>query len=438
MASFQTRFDSHVADANGAAVANNAALLSHPIRLHAAHIRRLIANISKLLGMVDSNQAKHPEFLAATPTIVPEKAIELVAAVKPSIEAGSDNFVQNILPQLVEVEDKLNKAVGLSDFKVAEIKNQQVRALNQILDRAEKSKQDADSLFGQIKKDRQESLEGAEQVKEAVGVALTDKQVIERIKTAAEKLANGHARQGSLELLVRTARAKLDEIETKLTEATEKAQLAATQADLATGSADTAQNAVKGLESSNKRAQEILTNATQAGLAGAYKTERENLKSQQNIFACVFYGIIAAILTYAIIFLLPIFKNLLENNEVNNGIAENAEVLLVRLLILAPAVWALIFTNKRYVNLETLQMDYAAKSATALAYSGYRDEMADDPELSRQLKDGLLVRFIEHPSRLINGNSRDDLKNTLGMFSRSSSGEDRTHQNSVSSGPDRE
>lgn len=103
MASFQTRFDSHVADANSAAVANNAALLSHPIRLHSAHIRRLIANISKLLGMVDSNQAKHPEFLAATPTIVPEKAIELVAAVKPSIEAGADDFVQNILPQLVEV-----------------------------------------------------------------------------------------------------------------------------------------------------------------------------------------------------------------------------------------------------------------------------------------------------------------------------------------------
>jgi hypothetical protein len=77
MSGFQARFDSHIAVANSAAANNTTALQEHPIKMHPAHIRRLLASISKLLGLVDGNQAKHPEFLAATPTMVPEKAIEL-------------------------------------------------------------------------------------------------------------------------------------------------------------------------------------------------------------------------------------------------------------------------------------------------------------------------------------------------------------------------
>ena len=48
-----------------------------------------------------------------------------------------------------------------------------------------------------------------------------------------------------------------------------------------------------------------------------------------------------------------------------------------------------------------MQMDYAAKATTALAYFGYKDEMDQDPTLSTKLKDGLIARFIEHPSRLL-------------------------------------
>ncbi len=83
------------------------------------------------------------------------------------------------------------------------------------------------------------------------------------------------------------------------------------------------------------------------------------------------------------------------------SLAESALLLLVRTLILAPAIAALIFTVRRHSKLETLQMDYAAKANTALAYSGYKDEVSDDPGLSRKLRDGLIVRFIEHPERLL-------------------------------------
>lgn len=57
-------------------------------------------------------------------------------------------------------------------------------------------------------------------------------------------------------------------------------------------------------------------------------------------------------------------------------------------------------------------MDYAAKAATALAYSGYREEMEEDPSLSSKLKNGLVVRFVEHPERLLR---RNVLKEKVGF-----------------------
>jgi hypothetical protein len=410
MSGFQARFDSHIAVANSAAANNTVALQEHPIKMHPAHVRRLLANISRLLGLVDGNQAKHPEYLAGTPTMVPEKAIDLAASIKPSFDAGVEHFIQNTLPQLVDVEDRLNRAVGAAEFKIAEIKNQQVRSLKQIIDRANVSKGMLDSLLEETKKEKSDLFGSADEVAKAVLSVSASQKKVSEVAALAAKLANGHARQGSLESLVRDARSKSDEIDALLltvSASKDAAQMAAEQAKGASGRAD---DELLGLSRSNEKAVEILNNATQAGLAGAYKTEREKLKKQQDIFGYIFYGIIIAIIVYAAIFLIPIARDLLVPSD-KRGIAsaENAEILLVRLLILTPAIWALIFTNRRYANLESLQMDYAAKSATALAYSGYRDEMSDDAELSKRLKDGLLIRFLEHPSRLLKNGAKDDV-----------------------------
>lgn len=102
-------------------------------------------------------------------------------------------------------------------------------------------------------------------------------------------------------------------------------------------------------------------------------------------------------------------KNLVGAEEAGTLAEDNAIILLARTLVLVPAVWGLIFTNRRYENLEIMQMDYAAKATTALAYSGYRDEMNDDPLLSKQLKDGLIARFLEHPSRLLGNKAESSM-----------------------------
>jgi hypothetical protein len=93
MADFKSRFDAHIAVANSAAANNTTALQAHAISMHPNHVRRMLENISKLLGIIDRNGHKHPEFLAATPTIIPERAIELVASIKPNFDAGIESFI---------------------------------------------------------------------------------------------------------------------------------------------------------------------------------------------------------------------------------------------------------------------------------------------------------------------------------------------------------
>jgi hypothetical protein len=115
------------------------------------------------------------------------------------------------------------------------------------------------------------------------------------------------------------------------------------------------------LSATDEKARSILNTATQAGLAGAYKLEREKLANQQKLFAWGFYGIIGLIITYAAVYIIPLISRVFEQNGHNDiTTTESAFMLAVRIVVIAPAFWALVFTSRRFTNLETLQMDYAA------------------------------------------------------------------------------
>ncbi len=195
MSDFQARFDAQVAVANSAAANNTTALTSHAIAMHPAHLRRMLENISKMLGMIDRKSHKHPEFLASTPAIVPERAIELVAGIKPSLDAGVENFIQNVLPSLVEVEDKLTKAVGIGAIKTADVKNVQVRAINQILDRAQNDGKQAAIILKDIKTENEELEKEKQKVAAMLEAVTVDRKKIEDIAKLAEKLARGNSSQ---------------------------------------------------------------------------------------------------------------------------------------------------------------------------------------------------------------------------------------------------
>lgn len=401
MSDYQTQFDTHVAEANSRVANHTVELGETLVGLHPAQVRRLLANISKMLGQVDRKEARHPEYLAASPRSVPERAVELVASIPPAFDSGTAHFVQNVLPPLVDVERRLMEAIGTSAFNVQQIKNQQIKAIDRlqsnattVYGRAHKAMEDAEQAAANAAKNL-ENLDGI------LSSASTDSEKVGEIRKLAEKLSRGNASQNPLEALVRTARERSEEIDAIKARAAHSEKAAAASAE--TSAKHQAESAVslESLQASDQQADDILRNATQAGLAGAYKIERDNLAREQTKFALAFYGIILAIIAYAAVFLLPIFRDMIGVNGNHISGQDGALMLFVRLAILSPVVWALFFTNRRFRYLETLQMDYAAKTSTALAYSGYIDEMDADPELSKRLKDGLVMRFLEHPSRLL-------------------------------------
>lgn len=402
MTDFQAQFDGYVAEANSAA-ANKVIELKEALpAMHPAVVRRLLTNISLLLGKVDRKEIKHPEFLANAPQNIPERAVELASGIKPSFDEGVENFIKNHLPHLVDVEAKLIAAVGVGAYKIPDIKNSQVRALDQILDRANQKYSDIGSVLSELKTRDQDTSGLIQEIGDKLKQAISDQAKIEEVKKLAERLSRSNASQNPLERLVRSAREKSEEIDEVLSKAREAEKSSSDHAISAKNHQERSASVLEALETSNERARDILNNATQAGLAGAYKVERDKLASQQRNFAYTFYGIILLIVIYAAVFILPIVQDVLGINGGESVSTRDGAILLaVRLLILAPAIWALIFTNRRYIYLETLQMDYAAKASTALAYSGYRDEMGHDNVLSDRLKDGLVVRFLEHPSRLL-------------------------------------
>jgi len=413
MSDFQNQFDQNVAAANSRVAEHAGELNSLIPGLQAAQIRRLLTNISKMLGQVDRREAAHPEYLAGAPRSVPERAVELIASIAPSFDSGTPHFVQNVLPSIVDVERRLVEAIGSAAFNTQQIKNQQIKAIEKLTINAQAAYNRAHAAMTQADKSKDAAAEGLKEIQAALATSNSDHQKVAEIRRLAEKLSKGNASQNPIEALVRIARERSTEIDEITSKASQHRQAAQKSAENAEDYRARSADAFQGLEESDKRADEILRNATQAGLAGAYKTERDKLSGEQNRFALSFYGIILAIIVYAAIFLLPIFRDLAGlNGDADATVQDSALMLLVRLVILSPVVWALIFTNRRFRYLETLQMDYAAKTTTALAYSGYIDEMETDPELSRRLKDGLVLRFLEHPSRLLGKKQEVDVSSS--------------------------
>jgi hypothetical protein len=400
MSDYQAQFDAHIKAATDAFTGHAAEVLTIIPGLYSSNFRRLLSSISRLLGFIDRRQAAHPEYLADTPRNVPERAVETAAGVPSSLESGAAHFVQNLLPTLTQIERRLVEAVGGAAFTADQIRTQQVKAIEKTrvaVANIHKQVSEEMTAIGHWKKD---AGDAHAVIKQAGVDSATDRKIVSDIRTLAEKLARGNASQNPLEKLVQAARARLEEVQ----KVKETVDAAAAGANVSANSAKEfekeAEITLGLLEATDVKADAILRNATQAGLAGAFKTERDTLKKEQRNFAYTFYGIIAAIIIYALAFLLPIVRDALDL-EGEAAARESAIMLFVRVVILAPVVWALVFTNRRFRYLETLQMDYAAKANTALAFSGYIDEMRNDPELQHELKRGLVRRFVEHPSRLL-------------------------------------
>jgi len=77
---------------------------------------------------------------------------------------------------------------------------------------------------------------------------------------------------------------------------------------------------------------------------------------------------------------------------------------LLRFLVLAPVVWFTWFAARQYGHSQRLGEDYAFKSAAAHAFVGYRDEMGDDTDMLKMLREYAVKNFGANPIRVLSKN----------------------------------
>lgn len=415
MTDYKKRFDDLTAPAILALNGKRDEFRSSFFNTDVAYVRRLLERLSAGLQRVDAGPINHPTYLAGAGQPFPEKAIQLISSMPSAInDSGINHFINSMLPELVAVDDGISRAIGINEIRSAEIKSSQLRTIEKYVDWTKNAHANVSNLRTEVTEDGKKVKLSSETIGKLAQEAGVDAKKIRDTRTAALRLSGGTKTSPALSVIMKEAQSKLTEIETnrdaaiKLNAELVKLGSLVVDHELAAGSA------MERLSAHDKQAKDILNNATQAGLAGAFKIEREKLAKQQFWYAMAFYGIILSIVVYAAVFIVPIASQIILNHKNQSvTIGESALLLFVRILIVLPAFWALIFTNRRFVYLETLQMDYAAKAVTALAYSGYRDEMGDDQSLSARLRRGLVERFIEHPSRLL-GLKVDPLPNAIG------------------------
>lgn len=218
MSDFQNQFDQNVTSANSRVVEHAGELNSLIPGLQAAQIRRLLTNISKMLGQVDRREAAHPEYLAGAPRSVPERAVELIASIAPSFDSGSAHFVQNVLPSIVDVERRLVEAIGSAAFNTQQIKNQQIKAIEKLTNNAQAAYNRTHAAMTQANQSNEAAAEALKEIQTALATSNTDHQKVAEIRNLAEKLSKGNASENPIEALVRNARERsteIDEIKSK-------------------------------------------------------------------------------------------------------------------------------------------------------------------------------------------------------------------------------
>lgn len=366
---------------------------------------RLFASLRASLFRVDKGKVKHPEFLAHSNGSVPQHVITSLDDALNYANQGGAAFAQHALPNLVFLQERLERASGveareLEEFQVAAVAD--IRAMvsesEEMTARLLEAGQKAESA-------RAKSESDASKLDTYLSEATSALAEVSEIRRKVDNLASGDGRTGkSIEkqLQIATEKAqKVKEVHDDIVKILEQTQEAKERVDTNLGRSNIEYEKIKSIRSESES---VLKLATQAGLAASYRSERETVKKQQNIYTGVFYSAILIILCVAIFYVLPAFEGFIIAEGAIEPI-QAAFIAFTRVAVLAPLIWAVHFTSQRIQKLEILQVDYAEKAAASLAYSGYRSEMEADPDLLLRLKDGLLTRFSEHPERLLRTSS---------------------------------
>ena len=154
----------------------------------------------------------------------------------------------------------------------------------------------------------------------------------------------------------------------------------------------------------------LLPNATSAGLASAFRNQKERFKKPQQFWLIVF---IVTILILIVIGGKGYFDFSFKNNQLNswNSILQ---YLAIRLPLVAPLIWIAIYAGRHYTLALRFEEEYAFKEAVSTSFEGYKREMAqifDTGENSNPplvtLCENVLRTLAQRPGRIYEGRQED-------------------------------
>lgn len=155
-------------------------------------------------------------------------------------------------------------------------------------------------------------------------------------------------------------------------------------------------NISKAYEEAIKKANGILTLASQEGMASAFQKRHDNLKRPMWFSGAMFALLLVSLVASSWYFIDFAFS------AKEKTVAE----LMSRLTISLPLIWGAWFSAKQYNHVSRLREDYAYKVAVAMAYHGYKDEAGHvNSEMSGKLLDNIILHFAENPVRLYRNDS---------------------------------
>lgn len=367
-----------------------------------ARIQYFLRRTSTLLGNVDKGKVRRPAYLAHGNGNLADFAIKNLDAVPPN-SGNASGFISDVLVPQLEFQRKLEFAIGLPGREYEGFRQQ---AADEIRDHVA----EAETLTKGVKSQKSEIAGISSDVGKSVDAlrARVDEASLiisraEKFRERLEKLDGDARRADSIEKLVRAVRKKVTDVEETVAKIGPIQESAELSGESISGLLTTAQSTEAKISVIEEDANKILGLASQAGLAKSYISERSKLEMMKLIYTGIFYVGILLMAAVAYIYVLPAFEKFVDplNPSATLDVWQRTLILAIRSAILGPFVWAIIFTSSRIRRIEILEMDYAEKAAASLAYHGYKSEMEADVTLLDRLKNGLLVRFSEHPERLL-------------------------------------
>lgn len=137
----------------------------------------------------------------------------------------------------------------------------------------------------------------------------------------------------------------------------------------------------------------LLENANKVGLAKSFQDKRKSLQRAEWFWVACF--------AIGIIFLFCTGKGIVKE------MSADADLVLLSLKILAsgPLIWGTWFSARQYSHALKMAEDYAFKEAAAMAYAGYRNEVAADPEMLKLLQKSAISSYAENPAKILLGDT---------------------------------